>query len=150
MKKLLFSLLLLTSLSHAKTHEWILLNETSEMKTYGLKNSIIRNGDIRYFWQKQELQKDEFKGSYNIAFKELNCKEKTSRIIASDIYGMNGQFLGHGEINKQEIVIPDSLGEYILKLICKVPVDNWKNQDIPDTPNIPEPAPINGRKWKSV
>lgn len=130
MKKLLFLLLLCPVFSLAQ-EEWVYAGEDSDKSTYYIKDATKKSySDDVVFWVKI-IEADKIvktkKGSINrkggtiMQQLKVDCKDKTVEITANTVYNSAGKVVSSSRGSFiPEPVVPDSIGESLLLLGCKL------------------------------
>lgn len=110
----------------AHASSWMYLNGayTDKMLGYFDADTVVKKGDTVTIWAKfvKEENSPDKDGSYSTAQRLVySCKKRTEQTLTSTIYDKSHQFMStYPNPGKETDIIPDSLGETILKELCKV------------------------------
>lgn len=84
--------------------------------------TVIRQGDTVTIWNKyvNDQSKPDSDGSYATSTRYVyNCSKRTTQALTSAIYDKDGKFIStYPNPGKPTEVIPDSVGEGMLKVVC--------------------------------
>ncbi|NTV69880.1 MAG: hypothetical protein HGA71_07015 [Azonexaceae bacterium] len=94
-------------------------------------DTVQKQGDTVTIWVKYVRDSSlapESDGSYATAYRALyNCGKRNSQVLSSSIYDAKGQFIrSFNRASEVEPVVPDTIGEEILKAICVKDFPNSK------------------------
>ena len=86
------------------------------------QDTVAKTGDTVMVWMKSVQTRNlDTDGSWATAYKwRINCAKRTMQTLTASAYEKNGKFINSlSTPGREEEVIPDSLGEGILKIACE-------------------------------
>jgi hypothetical protein len=122
MKKLLFIILLFPTLSFGSS--WYLIGANDDHDFYIDKDSIVKSGNEVNYWVKINYKKKDEYGDLSEKQNGItNCRTKEETLKYYLTYteiDNNGKIHRSGYVPiKWTPIVPDSVGETILKFVCK-------------------------------
>ena len=106
----------------AQAASWKLFNSYTETVVYFFdSDTIVKNGDTVTLWYKlvQEENTPASDGSYSAVQRGVyNCKKRTAQALTTSTFDKSHQYIRTYPSGRAEDVIPDSMGEVILKEVC--------------------------------
>ncbi len=136
-----FGLVALCSLTANAATWYVFANGYTDNSIYFFdRDTVTKHGDDVTIWEKyvRDADKPEADGSISTALKvNYSCGKRTSQIQTYTAYDLKGDFIRSSSIQFKAVdVIPDSVGEAILKVVCiknfpksKVNVDYFSVKD---------------------
>ena len=94
----------------------------SETRYFFDAESLEKNKNIVIIWIKTvQVNQGDKDGSWASALRwRIDCTKKTIQTLAASTYDQNGKFMkSTSGVSSEDVVIPDSTGDGVLKVACK-------------------------------
>jgi hypothetical protein len=131
-RSIIASFLMLTTIAHASTWNFALVGD-DEVRYFFDSDTVVKTRDRNILmWVKTvKTTKAYSDGSWSIAYRwKINCSKKTLQTLAWSSYGNDGKFIRSGStLGVEEEVVPDSVGEAMLKIACESNFPNDKSSN---------------------